>query len=285
MPAPANNTENFVAEMASRVGNLGVEVAEIAGQLQEISSRSDEQSIQLGKLTTATDGMLQANKQISEDATSTKEAAQITSEEILASKENVDAAVSNINNLVSGVGRIEKMLATLGDALGSVAKVAIGIEGIASQTNLLALNATIEAARAGEAGRGFAVVASEVKNLAGETRQATMEITETVKNLTEQVAVLQKESSENTEFASSASEGAASISTIFERVQNDLDLKGFRMIWQIWTSGLSPCLKMPATIFRNAVWSQMSLKILFWGTNRRLPISMPLIKAHAGCYR
>jgi methyl-accepting chemotaxis protein len=222
MSASAVNTDKFVAEMANRVGNLGVEVAEIAGQLQEVSSRSDEQSAQLEKLCSATDGMLEANKQISEDATSTKEAAKNTTDDILSSKQNVEAAVSNINNLVSGVGRIEEMLATLGEALESVAKVASGIEGIASQTNLLALNATIEAARAGDAGKGFAVVASEVKNLAGETRQATLEITDTVKTLTDQVTVLQRESSDNAEFASAAGEGAASISTIFETVQGDL---------------------------------------------------------------
>ncbi len=50
------------------------------------------------------------------------------------------------------------------------------IRNIAGQTNLLALNATIEAARAGEHDKGFAAVASAVKHLAGQTAQATEEI-------------------------------------------------------------------------------------------------------------
>lgn len=66
---------------------------------------------------------------------------------------------------------------TLSDAASRIGEVVSLIETIASKTNLLALNATIEAARAGEAGKGFAVVAAEVKSLAGQTAQATREIT------------------------------------------------------------------------------------------------------------
>jgi methyl-accepting chemotaxis protein len=71
-------------------------------------------------------------------------------------------------------------LALEAQRIGEVVKL---IGNITSQTNLLALNATIEAARAGEAGKGFAVVASEVKALAGQTAQATEEISNRVSEI------------------------------------------------------------------------------------------------------
>ena len=40
MSEAEKKSDSFVAKMASEVGNLGVEVAEIAGHLAEVSERS-----------------------------------------------------------------------------------------------------------------------------------------------------------------------------------------------------------------------------------------------------
>jgi len=113
-----------------------------------------------------------------------------------------------------------------GSRNGNVAKVSGAIEAIARQTNLLALNATIEAARAGEAGRGFAVVASEVKALATQTRNATLQIGDTVKSLDSEVALLISESGAASQHAKNAGDGAGQIRQVMGRVHQEFSAVG-----------------------------------------------------------
>ena len=175
-----SDSERLVDQLSNRIGGLGVELADVAGNLKEVAGRVATQSGLFGHLQKTAETMVAANHDIATASKAVQSASSAAVDEITQSRTAVDTAVKHIAALIEAVGRIEKRLGSVGTALSQVAKVSHSIEAIAKQTNLLALNATIEAARAGAAGRGFAVVASEVKSLAEATRQATHLIGDTV---------------------------------------------------------------------------------------------------------
>ena len=216
----ASPSERLVDQLANEIGGLGVELADVAGNVQEVASRVSTQSERFGHLQTTAKAMVSANHDIAGASRSVQSATSAAVGEITQSRAVVETAVNHIAELIEAVGRIETRLGSVSSALSEVAKVSKAIEAIAKQTNLLALNATIEAARAGSAGRGFAVVANEVKSLAEATRQATNQIGETVRGLDGQVGNLIGESGEASVRAKNAGEGAAQIESIIARVQD-----------------------------------------------------------------
>jgi methyl-accepting chemotaxis protein len=220
-------SERLVDQLANKIGGLGVELADVAGNVQEVANRVSDQSERFGHLQQTAETMVSANHNIANASQAVQTATSAAVSEITQSRAAVDTAVKHIAELIEAVGRMETRLGAVGSALAQVAKVSGSIEAIAKQTNLLALNATIEAARAGDAGRGFAVVASEVKSLAEATRKATHLIGDTVRDLDGQVGNLIGESSDASLRAKSAGEGAEQIQGIIVRVQ-----EGFTSIGQ-----------------------------------------------------
>ena len=241
--AVPSDSERLVDQLANRIGGLGVELADVAGNLQEVAVRVSDQSVRFGQLQKTAETMVSANHAIAGASQAVQTATTSAVGEITQSRGVVETAVAHISELIAAVGRIESRLGAVGAALAQVAKVSGSIEAIAKQTNLLALNATIEAARAGAAGRGFAVVASEVKSLAEATRQATHLIGDTVRDLDGQVGSLIGESGDASIRAKNAGEGAQQIQSIIVRVQDGFTAVGREIdgVAKAATSNLAHC--------------------------------------------
>ncbi|WP_070000411.1 methyl-accepting chemotaxis protein [Cellulosilyticum sp. I15G10I2] len=105
-------------------------------------------------------------------------------------KEMIQVATSSMQFLsvtmkssILASAQIHKSIIELSGLTKSIEDIMKLVDGISGQTNLLALNASIEAARAGAVGKGFAVVAHEVRNLAEQSKSATVGVRRTLNNI------------------------------------------------------------------------------------------------------
>lgn len=144
-----------IVKQREELENISRDVSDLSASIEEIAASSAD--------------VRDITHNVSEYGAKAQEQGKDATRQMQVVEEISGAAVTQIRSLNSQMQEIGKIVRLISD--------------IASQTNLLALNAAIEAARAGDAGRGFAVVAGEVKNLAGESRQATGNIEEVIARL------------------------------------------------------------------------------------------------------
>jgi len=212
----SGRASRLMGEIADHAGKLGIEICDVAGQIEEVAARVKRQAIVCADLREAAGATQSGNHDIAVAAREARQAAGQASAEVGGSRATVKASLDAIHGLVEGVASIETEIEGLGEALSQVSRVAVGIEKIARQSNLLSLNAAIEAARADEAGKGFAVVAKEFKMLAEQTARATADIQTTLARLTDRAVQLIAQSSTNMERARTVREGTQSIGGVIE---------------------------------------------------------------------
>ncbi|MBM7556956.1 methyl-accepting chemotaxis protein [Halanaerobacter jeridensis] len=167
-------------DKSESIDALSSEIKEIA---DEVDSKISTASVSIQELV---EGNQEVTEAISEVSTGVEELAQQAEEISQIGEETYQFMEETTGKIVQGDELLDtavKRMKSLKKSINKIGNISNKIMEISEQTNLLALNAAIEAARAGEKGKGFSVVAEEIKELADESKEATLEVQEIIQEI------------------------------------------------------------------------------------------------------
>ena len=193
-----DKTALLLQKIMSTSGSMVTDIEQVAEKMEHLeksvnSMRISMQEVSDGNNETAesVQNQLERTGQIQDQIEKVKDAAVEINVKLCDAGKEVASGISKVKKLAAQaeesiksnelvVSRMEQ----LADNMTKMNDIVGLITSIANRTGMLALNASIESARAGETGKGFAVVAQEITSLANQTKGATVDIAQLIRDIT-----------------------------------------------------------------------------------------------------
>src|ERR1700722_4702452 len=135
--AESMDAGKLVADVASGIGRLRVDIGDMSGDVEQVSGTLATQAVRFGEIRDGAVDIVGRNQQIAATAGETQRLAVPAQQDASRSGQEVQSSLGTSGTLVASVGAIGGELAGLEATMAQVGRVAGNIDRIARQTNLL----------------------------------------------------------------------------------------------------------------------------------------------------
>ncbi|HEU5021471.1 MAG TPA: methyl-accepting chemotaxis protein, partial [Bryobacteraceae bacterium] len=176
LDAMVGGLKDVAAQTRMVAESLNTATAEILASTQQQAASTAEQAAAVQQANATMTEISQSGAQISERARQVATAAEATSSASASGLQSVRNTTQIMDSIREQAEAVATNVISLSEKTQAIGEIITTVNDIAEQSHLLALNAAIQAAVAGEQGRSFSVVANEMKNLAAQSKQATVQV-------------------------------------------------------------------------------------------------------------